>query len=311
MSAENKSIYAALLANLMIAVIKFIAGAISHSAAMIAEGIHSVVDTINQMLLLMGLRLSKQKPDKHHPLGYGKELYFWSFVVSILIFGLGGGISLYQGVTHILHPVEAGDPNWSYIVLALSLVFEGTSLIIAALEFNKLREGQSWWGAFINSKDPSTFLVLFEDSAAVAGLVIVAVCLFLNHLLNAPYLDGVASLLVGLILIVISLILARESRSLLMGEGIQDKTKKRIRQIVEEDKDVISLMHLMSTYQSPDEILMMLIVAFKPGLVTAEITQATDRLREEIKLEFKRIRFLIIQPDVYLDKIDANVQAYI
>ncbi|MES2428125.1 MAG: cation diffusion facilitator family transporter [Bacteroidota bacterium] len=311
MAGVNRSIYAALLANLLIAVTKFIAGAISHSAAMIAEGVHSVVDTINQLLLLLGLSLSKKKPDKYHPLGYGKELYFWSFVVSILIFGLGGGISIYQGVTHILHPIELGDATWSYVVLAASVVFEGTSLIIAAKEFNKLRNGQTWWDAIINSKDPSTFLVLFEDSAAVVGLFIVMICLYLSHRLNKPYIDGVASLLVGLILVVVSLILARESRSLLMGEGIRKDTKKRIKEITEGDKDVLSLMHLMSTYQSPEEILVMMIVAFKPNLDTAEINDAIDRIREEIKKEFDRIRFVIIQPDVFEDEVDPNVQAYI
>lgn len=311
MAAVKKTIYAALLANLLIAITKFIAGGISHSAAMIAEGVHSVVDTINQLLLLLGISLSKKKPDKYHPLGYGKELYFWSFVVSILIFGLGGGLSVYQGVTHILHPTALGDPKWSFVVLGVSVIFEGTSLVIAAIEFNKLRDGQSWWDAIINSKDPSTFLVLFEDSAAVAGLSIAALFLYLSHHLNKPYLDGVASLLIGIILIIVSLILARESRSLLMGEGIKADTKLRIRHIVEQDKAALHLMHLLSTYQSPEEILVMLIIEFKPDLNTDEINEAIDRIREEIKKEFGRIRFLIIQPDVFKDKIDPNVQTYI
>ncbi|MBC7398803.1 MAG: cation diffusion facilitator family transporter, partial [Mucilaginibacter sp.] len=267
--------------------------------------------TINQLLLLLGLKLSKKKADKYHPLGYGKELYFWSFVVSILIFGLGGGVSVYQGITHIIHPEELGDPTWSYIVLAASVLFEGASLVVAAIEFNKLREGQSWWNAIIKSKDPSTFLVLFEDSAAVVGLFIVAICLWLSHHLNKPFIDGIASLLVGLILIFVSLILARESRSLLMGEGIKTNTKKRIREIIEGDKGVMKLMHLMSTYQSPEEILVMLIIAFKPDLNTGEINDSIDRIREQIKSEFKRIQFVIIQPDVIEGKIDTNVQAYI
>ncbi|MGF7077977.1 cation diffusion facilitator family transporter [Mucilaginibacter sp. UYCu711] len=311
MTGSSKSIYAALFANLLIAVTKFIAGAIGNSASMIAEGIHSVVDTINQLLLLLGLKLSKKKADRYHPLGYGKELYFWSFVVSILIFGLGGGVSVYQGVTHIIHPEALGDPTWSYVVLAASVIFEGASLIIAAKEFNKLRDGQTWWNAIIKSKDPSTFLVLFEDSAAVVGLFIVAICLWLSHHLHQPFIDGIASLLVGLILIFVSLILARESRSLLMGEGIKMNTKKRIRQIAEGDKAVLKLMHLMSTYQSPEEILVMIIIAFKPDLNTGEINDAIDRIREQIKSEFKRIRFVIIQPDVFEGKIDPNVQAYI
>jgi cation diffusion facilitator family transporter len=311
MTGSSKSIYAALFANLLIAVTKFIAGAIGNSASMIAEGIHSVVDTINQLLLLLGLKLSKKKPDRRHPLGYGKELYFWSFVVSILIFGLGGGVSVYQGITHIIHPEELGDPTWSYVVLAASIVFEGASLIVAAIEFNKLRDGQTWWGAIIKSKDPSTFLVLFEDSAAVVGLFIVAICLWLSHHLNKPFIDGIASLVVGLILIFVSLILARESRSLLMGEGIKMNTKKRIRQIAEGDEGVMKLMHLMSTYQSPEEILVMLIIAFKPDMKTGEINDSIDRIREQIKSEFKRIQFVIIQPDVIEGRIDPNVQAYI
>ncbi|HEY4196572.1 MAG TPA: cation diffusion facilitator family transporter, partial [Mucilaginibacter sp.] len=197
MASSNKSIYSALAANLLIAITKFVAGTISNSAAMIAEGVHSVVDTINQLLLLLGINLSKKKPDKYHPFGYGKELYFWSFVVSILIFGLGGGVSMYQGISHIITPEKLGNPTWSYVVLVLSVVFEGSSFIIAAREFDKLRDGQTWWKAIKRSKDPSTFLVLFEDSAAVVGLFIVMICLYLSHKLNRPYIDGIASLLVG------------------------------------------------------------------------------------------------------------------
>ncbi len=311
MTGSKKSIYSALFANLLIAITKFIAGGISNSSSMIAEGIHSVVDTVNQLLLLMGITLSKKKPDRYHPLGYGKELYFWSFVVSILIFGLGGGVSAYQGIIHIIHPEKLGDPTWSYVVLSVSILFEGASLVIAAIEFNKLRDGQSWWDAIIKSKDPSTFLVLFEDAAAVAGLFIVLTGLYLGHALDAPYLDGVASLLVGILLILVSLILARESRSLLMGEGIKLNTKKRIRQIVESDAGVIKLMHLMSSYQSPDEILVMIIVAFEHDQNTLEINDSIDRIRGQIKSEFKRIRFVIIQPDVIEGRIDPNVQAYI
>lgn len=278
---------------------------------MIAEGVHSVVDTINQLLLLLGLNLSKKKPDKYHPFGYGKELYFWSFVVSILIFGLGGGVSMYQGISHIIEPEKLGDATWSYVVLVLSVIFEGSSFIIAAKEFNKLRDGQTWWGAIKRSKDPSTFLVLFEDSAAVVGLFIVMICLYLSHRLNRPYIDGIASLLVGLLLVGVSLILARESRSLLMGEGIRNDTKLRITQITEGDKAVLKLMHILSTYQSPEEILLMLIVAFKPDLNTAEINNAIDRIREEIKKEYPLVKFVIMQPEIYKDKINPDVQTYI
>lgn len=311
MASSNKSIYSALAANLLIALTKFIAGFFSNSAAMIAEGVHSVVDTANQVLLLFGLRQSRKKPDATHPFGYGKELYFYSFIVSILIFGLGGGVSMFQGIYHIIHPDVLGIPKWNYIVLGISVIFEGSSLVIAAKEFNKLRGDNTWWQAITKSKDPSTFLVLFEDSAAVIGLFIVAICMYLGHTYHINYMDGLASLLVGILLICVSLILARESRSLLMGEGIGSTTKKRITEIVEQDQDVLKLMHILSTYQSPSEIVLMLIIAFKKNLDTAGINEAISRVRNIVKDEYNLVHFVIIQPEIYMEKVDPDVQTYI
>jgi cation diffusion facilitator family transporter len=297
MASSNKSIYSALAANLLIAITKFVAGAFSNSAAMISEGIHSLVDTINQVLLLFGLKRSKKPADASRPFGYGKELYFYSFIVSILIFGLGGGLSIYQGIIHIIKPEELGDPTWNYIVLALSVVFEGTSLFIAAKEFNAIRGKNGWWDTIIRSKDPSNFLVLFEDGAAVTGLFMVMVCMFFSHHYNIPQLDGLASLLVGLLLVGVSIILARESRSLLMGEGISEQSKEKIKMIAEQDQAVLKVMHIISVYEAPDEILLMLIVAFKDDLDTQEINESIDRLRFAIKEEFKLMKFVIIQPE--------------
>lgn len=298
MASSNKSIYSALAANLLIAVTKFAAGAFSNSAAMISEGIHSLVDTVNQILLLFGLKRSKKPADALRPFGYGRELYFYSFIVSILIFGLGGGISIFQGIIHIISPEPLGNPTWNYVVLALSVVFEGTSLIIAGKEFNQTRAGETWWNAIVKSKDPSTFLVLFEDGAAVLGLFIVMICMFIGHNYDIPQLDGVASLLVGLLLVGVSLILARESRSLLMGEGISESSKKRITEICEKDSSVLKVMRIISTYQSPEDVMLMLIVAFRDDLDTQEINEGIERLRSEIRNEFKLIHFVIIQPEV-------------
>lgn len=297
MASSKKTIYSALAANILIAVTKFIAGAISNSGAMIAEGIHSLVDTTNELLLLLGQKQSKKQPDETHPFGYGKELYFWSFIVSILMFGLGGGISIYQGILHIIHPELLKDPKLNYIVLALSVCFEGSSLIFAIKQFSEVKGNQSWWQAIVKSKDPSDFLVLFEDSAAVMGLTIVFICTFLNQHLHLPYLDGVASILVGLLLIAVSLILARESRSLLMGEGIARETKHRISALLQQDSAVIKVMHILSTYQSPDEIVLVLIIAFENNLTTQEITQAIDRAQKKVIQEFKLVRYVIIQPE--------------
>ncbi|RWY50170.1 cation diffusion facilitator family transporter [Mucilaginibacter gilvus] len=297
MASSKTSIYAALIANLLIAVTKFIAGGISNSAAMIAEGVHSVVDTVNELFLLLGIHRSKKLADATHPFGYGKELYFWSFIVSIMIFGLGGGISIYQGIAHIIKPEELGDPTINYIVLSLSIVFEGASLIIAIKQFNQIRGTTPFWHAVIKSKDPSSFLVLFEDAAAVAGLFIVMICVYISHRFNKPYVDGVASLLVGLILVVVSAILARESRSLLMGEGVSTQTRDKICQMVEGDGHVVKVQHILSTYQSPTEVLLMLIVAFKADMDTEEINKAIDRIRDLVKAEFDLVRFVIIQPE--------------
>lgn len=296
MTNNHKSIYSALAANLLIAITKFIAGAFTNSSSMISEGIHSTVDTTNQLLLLYGIKRSKKPADEFHPFGYGKELYFWSFVVSILIFGLGGGLSIYQGILHIREPELMRDPFWNYIVLFLSLIFEGTSLYIAVKAFNKTRNGMKWWDAIIKSKDPASFLVVFEDGAAVAGLIIVMLLMGISHSFQIPELDGVASVIVGLILVFVSLILARESRSLLMGEGIAPDTRKRIAKLAEKDAAVVKTKSILSTYQSPEEVVLMLIIDFEDDLDTEEITQAIERISENIKKEFKLVRFVIIQP---------------
>lgn len=305
MAKANKSIYSALAANLLIAITKFIAGAFTNSSSMIAEGIHSTVDTSNQLLLLYGLKRSVKPADEQRPFGYGKELYFWSFIVAIMIFGLGGVISITQGISHIKHPETLTDPGWNYAVLALSFVFEGISLIIALKEFDKTRNGLSWWKAIIKSKDPSGFLVLFEDGAAVLGLIIVFVLMVFSHNLNMPFLDGLASVLVGILLIFVSFILARESRSLLMGEGLTHQTIQKIKEIAEQDCDVIEVKNILSTYQSPKEVLLVLGLSFHPNLDTERLTDAIDRLRAKIKSEFSIIKFIIIQPES-VEKISNN-----
>ena len=297
MANNRKSIYSALAANLLIAITKFIAGAFTNSSSMISEGIHSTVDTANQLLILYGLKRSKKPADQYHPFGYGKELYFWSFVVSILIFGLGGALSIFQGIVHIREPELMKDPTWNYVVLILSLVFEGTSLFIAVKEFNKTRNGIGWWDAIIKSKDPSSFLVVFEDGAAVLGLIIVMILMGFSHTLQIPELDGLASVIVGILLVFVSFILARESRSLLMGEGLAPETRQKIAQLAEKDAAVLKVKNILSTYQSPEEVVLMLIIDFEDHLDTEEITGAIERIRQSIKNEFQLVRFVLIQPE--------------
>ena len=298
MQKSYLSIYSALVANLLIAITKFIAGSISNSSAVISEGIHSMVDTVNELLLLWGIKQSNKPRDAARPFGYGRELFFWSFIVSILIFGLGGGISIYQGIIHMLHPEPLQDPYWNYVVLITSLIFEGISLIIAAVAFNKLRKGQSWWQAVIDSKDPADFLVLFEDGAAVIGLLIVLVCVWLGHHYHVEYLDGLASLLVGLLLVGVSLVLARESRSLLMGEGVTKLTKQKIVTITQADTGAEKVLRLFSIYMGANEILLMMDVQFNASLKMTEIHSAIDRIKDAIQKEIPKVKYLIIQPDI-------------
>lgn len=296
MARANKSIYSALAANLLIAVTKFVAGGFTSSSSMIAEGIHSTVDTSNQLLLLYGLKKSKKPADQLHPFGYGKELYFWSFIVAIMIFALGGVVSITQGVFHIIKPEELKNPTLNYVVLGLSFIFEGTSLIIALKEFNETRKGVSWWKAFINSKDPSGFLVIFEDGAAVLGLLFVFVLMIFSHHFNMPWLDGLASVLVGVLLVLVSIILGRENRSLLMGEGLSEKIQIQVKSSVVEDESVVSVIRLLSTYQSPNEVLLVLVVDFSKDMKTQQIEKSIERIKKKIKKDFEVIRHVVIEP---------------
>ncbi len=259
MAASKIPVYSALAANLAIAITKFIAAGITGSSAMISEGIHSLVDTANEILLLLGISKSKKPPDKNRPFGYGKELYFWAFIVSILIFGLGGGISFYEGITHLQHPSLLTNPKWNYIVLAFAFVFDGISFITALREFNRQRKSMPFWQAVKRSKDPSTFVVLFEDAADLLGLIVAFLGIFLGHTFHNPYFDGIASILIGIILTVISLLLARESRSLLMGESIDESILKEVIRIAEADRSVKVINgNPPSMYMAPEEIILLL-----------------------------------------------------
>lgn len=299
MERSKISIYAALAANVAIATVKFIAGGVSGSAAMIAEGVHSLVDTVNELLLLYGIYSSNKERDKHHPFGYGRELYFWSFIVSILIFALGAGVSFYQGYVHVRTPAMTGPLHWNYIVLIFSLVFEGISFIIAFRHFKRteVKEDVTLWDAVVRSKDPASFMVLFEDGAAVIGVAAVLVCLIIGQVTNNPYLDGVASLLVGCILTAASALLARESRSLIIGEGVSAETEKAIVDLVKKDGSVVSAPRIFSIYQSPDEVLLVILLSFKPEITVGELDEKIDAIKQRIRQQYPKIAYIIVQPD--------------
>ena len=280
------AVIAAIVGNLAIAVIKFIAAAITGSSAMISEGIHSLVDTGNGGLLLHGMRRAQIPADEGHPFGHGKALYFWTLVVSVSIFGIGGGMSLYEGISHMRHVAPealTSDPTVNYIVLALAVIIEGWSFSVALREFNKARGKQGSWQYIRSAKDPSTYTVVLEDSAAMLGLVFAFLGVFLGHTLKNPYLDGAASVLIGLLLMSVAFILAFETKSLLLGEGASAATLKDIRQRVESDPVVEEAGDILTMYMGPNDLLVDLGVGFKPGTSDKQMHEAIQRIEKNIR----------------------------
>ena len=293
--SAKKTIYAAMGANFAIAVTKFFAASVTGSSAMLSEGIHSVVDTGNELLLLLGIRLSKRPPDDSHPFGYGQELYFWTLIVSLFIFAIGGGMSLYEGIDHIRHPEPLSDPFWNYLVLGLAVVFEGYSWYVALQEFLASKKDESFWKAIRASKDPTIFTILFEDSAALVGLFVAFIGVFSGHLLGNVYLDGVAAIIICIILCGVALLLAAESKGLLIGEGADAETVASIRKITNEDPAVDEVVKVLTLHFGPQEILLNLEIEFVEDLETEELAIAVERLETSISDRHPEIQNIFIE----------------
>ena len=297
MAAESKlAIYAAIGGNLAIAIMKFMAAAFTGSSAMLSEGIHSLVDTGNGGLLLLGIHKSKRRADAAHPFGYGKELYFWSLIVAVLIFGVGGGISIYEGIVHLITPSSLEDPFWSYIVLGLAMVFEGFVFVIAFRAFQSLKgDEQNIWEAIKASKDPTTFTVLFEDAAALLGLIVAFVGIFLAHQFKNPYLDGAASVAIGVILTTVAGFLIYESKGLLVGEGADPQTLKDIRKLAESDPAVLRVINPLTMHFGPNTMLLTMDIEFDGKLSAAKVKETVDRLERSIKNQYPAIKYIYIE----------------
>lgn len=295
MAASKVAIYGAIAANVAIAVTKFIVAGFTGSSAMMSEGIHSAVDTFNGVLLLVGLKLSKRPATPEHPFGHGKELYFWSLIVAVLIFGLGGGVSFYEGVRHIRHPEPLQDPMWNYVVLAAAAVFEGASFVVALRQFMKQKGKMPFWEALQSSKDPTTYTVLAEDSAALVGLLVAGLGIRASHTFNVPELDGVASALIGLLLAGVAVVLIRESRGLLIGEGIRPETARAIREIALAQPKVRDIGRILSMYVGPDDVLVTMDLDFDAGTVASEAGAAIDSVQQQVREQFPMIKRLFIE----------------
>lgn len=294
-STTNLTIYAAMAANVGIAITKFIVAGMTGSSAMLSEGIHSAVDTFNGVLLLVGLKLSRRPATPEHPFGHGKELYFWSLIVAVLIFGLGGGVSFYEGVQHMRHPEPLHDPFWNYLVLGVAALFEGTSFVIALREFLAQAGTTPFWEALHRSKDPTTYTVLAEDSAALVGLAVAAAGIAASHAFQMPELDGAASLLIGVLLAGVAVLLIRESRGLLIGEGIRPETARAIRALALAQPGVRDVGRVLSMYVGPDDALVTMDLDFDEGTDAAEAGAAIAAVEQQVRERYPMIRRLFIE----------------
>ena len=303
--SSKKVIFAALAGNSLIAVTKFVAAAMTGSAAMASEGVHSLVDTGNQGLLLLGLKRAERPADEFHPFGYGKEIYFWSFLVAILIFALGAGISIQHGIHSLLHPKPVQDFMINYIVLGLALLFEGAALTIAIREFNKARGEFEFLDAIRFGKDPSMFVVLFEDGAAMAGLLVALLGVFLTETTGNVVFDGAASIIIGVILGLTAIWLAAETKGLLIGEGANRHVVAKIRAALDGDRDILHVNEIATLHMGPAYIVVTLSADFRDDMNSQALERSVSRLDREIKSLDPRSKRVFIEAQAVAAHADS------
>ena len=295
MASSKLPIFGAIAANVAIAVTKFVVAGITGSSAMLSEAIHSSVDTFNGILLLVGRKLSRRPATPEHPFGHGKELYFWGLIVAVLVFGLGGGLSFLEGVQHVRHPEPMRDPMWNYVVLGAAAVFEGASFAIALRQFLKQAGDTPFWEALQRSKDPTTYTVLAEDSAALVGLAVAALGIALSQRFDKPELDGAASIIIGLLLAGVAITLIMQSRGLLIGEGIRPETARAIRGIALGQPKVRDVGRVLSMYVGPDDVLVTMDLDFDEGTETADAAAAIAAVERQVRERYPMIKRLFIE----------------
>ena len=295
--SSKKVIYAALIGNFLIAVTKFIAFFVTKSSAMLSEGVHSVVDTGNQVLLLYGLHRAKRPANEQFPFGHGKEIYFWGFVVAITIFTIGAGVSIYKGVHHILHPVPIINPTINYIVLACAFVFEGAAWYFALTEFAKAKGRWGYFEAVQRGKDPSMFVVLFEDSAAMLGIIAAFAGILLSQITGNYVYDGIASVIIGLILAGTAVWLAYEIKGLLIGESAPPEIVNGIKEIAKSYPKIKHVNEVLTLHMGPEFILLNLSVDFADSLSAGDVEDTVSRLDRQIKQTYPKIKRVFVEAE--------------
>ncbi|HEX4737374.1 MAG TPA: cation diffusion facilitator family transporter [Allosphingosinicella sp.] len=300
MSAQtenNRTLLIALAANIGIAVSKFVAAGMTGSSAMLTEGVHSVVDSANQVLLIWGRRQSRKPPDRKHPFGYGRELYFWSFIVALLVFALGAGVSVYEGIVHIRHPEPAVSPIIAYGVLLIAFLLEGGSTVSAFKEFRIAKGSLGWLEAVRVSKDPPGFIVLLENGAAMAGILAAAAGLALSQATHNPFFDGAASVVIGLILGVTAAFLAHESKALLIGEAADPELVEGIRALAARQEGVVGVGLVLTVHSAPDQITAMVSVDFDNEITAGRVEQIVAGIEAEAAQRWPAVRRLFVRPE--------------
>jgi cation diffusion facilitator family transporter len=300
-ASSRKVIIAALIGNSLIAVTKFIAATMTASSAMLSEGIHSLVDTGNQVLLLLGLKRAEKPADERFPFGHGKEIYFWSFVVAILIFAVGAGISLFKGFDHLIHPTPIKNPFVNYVVLGLAMIFEGYSWSVARREFIRYKGRLSTTAAVSRAKDPIIFVVYFEDTAAMAGLVAAFFGVLAGHLTGNPIYDGMASIVIGIILAATAIWLAYETKSLLIGEAAEPEIVASIREMTGRIDEVECVNEILTLHMGPEFILVTMSVDFVDDVPAGEVEKVLEELDRQVKMEHSRVKRVFVEPRSRLD----------
>jgi cation diffusion facilitator family transporter len=298
----SRAIVAAFFANLGIAIAKFVGFLFTRSTSLLAESIHSVADTGNQALLLLGGRRARLEPTKLYPFGYGRERYFWSFVVALVLFALGSAFALYEGIHKLQHPEPLDSAVWAYGILSVAIVLEGFSLRTAVRESRLVKGSLSWYEFVRRSKSPELPVVLLEDIGAEAGLVIALAAVTLAETTGEPRWDGGGTVTIGVLLGAIAIFLAIEMKGLLIGESAGDEVQARIERVIEADADVGRLIHVRTQHLGPDEVLVAGKVEFKADLSGARLADAVNRIETAIRAEVPIAELIYLEPDIHADR---------
>lgn len=293
------AVWASIGANLCIAVLKFVAAAVTGSSSMLAEAVHSLVDSADGGLLLLGTHRSKRPPDEDYPFGYGHELYFWAMVVAMMIFTFGGGVTIYEGITRIRSPEPSTNMGWNYAVLAGAAIFDGVSFVIGWRSFSRYRGDRGFWSAVRTTKDPTLFSVVLEDISDLMGLAIAAVAITLAHVLQAPWIEGAGSVGIGVVLVATAFVLISETKGLLVGERAPGDLIARVRAAAVADPAVRHVDPPVTLQLGPDQVLVGLNVAFEPTLTAVDVATAVDRLEGAIVQRNPEIKHLYIEADAF------------